>query len=51
MALLIILYILLLILNIAIYPLCKISYRDEDAERIAEGRLKVICETRHYLGG
>ena len=38
---LIILCIISLALNIVIYPLCKINYRIEDAERMAEGKIKV----------
>ena len=41
MEVLILLCIITVALNIAIYPLCKITYRDEDAEMIAEGKLKV----------
>lgn len=48
MALLIILCIISLILNIAIYPLCKIDLRDEDAAGIAEGKLRIMSETRHF---
>ena len=37
-----------LILNIVIYPLCKIRYRDEDAVGIAEGKLQIKSKTRHF---
>lgn len=48
MVVLIILCIISVILNIAIYPLCKINYRDEDLEKIAEGKLRIISETKHF---
>lgn len=45
---LILLCIISVVLNIAIYPLCKIKYRDEDAERIAEGKIKVKSEVMNF---
>lgn len=45
MEILIILCAVMVVLNIAIYPLCKKHYRQEDAERIAEGTLKAKSET------
>lgn len=47
MVILQILCILSAILNIAIYPLGKISYRQEDAAKLAEGKLRIISETRY----
>lgn len=45
---LIILCIISVALNIAIYPLCKINYRIEDAERLAEGKINVKCQVMHF---
>lgn len=45
---LIVLCIISVALNIAIYPLCKINYRIEDAERLAEGKIKVKCQVMHF---
>ncbi len=43
-----ILYVIIsVVLNIAIFPFCKVVYRNEDAECIAEGKMKakngVMC--------
>ncbi len=48
MGVLISLIVLLVVLNAAIYPLCKIQYRSEDAARIADGSLKVKGGTQGY---
>lgn len=48
MEILILLCIISVVLNIAIYPLCKIKYRDEDAERIAEGMMKAKSEVMYF---
>lgn len=39
--------ILSVIFNIAIYPLCKVNYLEEDVERVAEGTLKIKCELKY----
>lgn len=48
---LIILCIISVALNIAIYPLCKINYRIEDTERLAEGKINVKCQVMHSVLG
>lgn len=48
MEILILLCIISVVLNIAIYPLCKIKYRDEDAERIAKGKIIAKSEVMNF---
>lgn len=48
MVILILLCIVSAALNIVIYPLCKISYRIEDAERIAKGKIKAKSEVMYF---
>lgn len=48
MEVLIILSIITVLLNIVIYPLCKITYRIEDAEKIIDGKLRVKSETMYF---
>lgn len=48
MEMLILLGITAVVLNIAIYPLCKVVYRNEDAELIAEGRMKAKSEVMYF---
>ena len=48
MEVLVLLCIISVALNIAIYPLCKIKYREEDMERLVEGKIKVKSETMHF---
>ena len=48
MEILILLCIISVVLNIAIYPLCKIKLRYEDAERIAEGKIMVKSEVMNF---
>lgn len=43
---LILLSVVAMILNIAIYPLSKVTFREEDATRIAEGTLRVKTRTK-----
>lgn len=48
MEVLIILSIVTVLLNIVIYPLCKITYRIEDAEKIIDGKLSIKSETMYF---
>lgn len=48
MEILIILCLISVALNIAIYPMCKINYRNEDAERIAEGKINAKSEVMYF---
>lgn len=45
---LILLCVILLVLNFVIYPLCKVKYRSEDAEGIANGKIKVKSEVMYF---
>lgn len=48
MEILIILCSISVVLNIAIYPLCKIKYRHEDAELLAEGKIMVKSQVMYF---
>lgn len=48
MEILILLCIISVVLNIAIYPLCKIKYRYEDAELLAEGKIMVKSQVMNF---
>ncbi len=48
MEILILLCLISVALNIAIYPLCKITIREEDAIGIAEGKMKMKSELTHF---
>ncbi len=47
MEVLTIMCIVTVVLNIAIYPLCKVNYREEDLARVAEGKLRIKCENKY----